>query len=512
MALKIDRRPKQIMESGGKVCLVVIDGWGYNRDEATKDAINESECHHMRMLSARHTSYLVSAHGSCVGLLPGLMGNSEVGHLTIGSGRIVEQDVLRIHNAIGKGMMRDIVSRTMPDPGRRVHLVGMLSNGGVHSHIEHLKALLEALKSGDAKAYIHCISDGRDTQPRIFLAFYEEIRKYIEEIKFGEVASVAGRFYTMDRAGNLDRTERSFSMMTRGRAIDTAPEAHVAAMYGRGLSDETLEPFLIDKDGLVQTEDKVVFFNFRADRMRQIVERFMETGHEVYTMTNYRDDFRARVIFEKLKVRNTLAEVLAANGIGQVHIAESEKYAHVTYFFNGGREEPFPGERRIVLPSPEVRSYDAKPGMSSAEVTDAAVRELESGTPFVLVNLAPPDMIGHTGNFEAAKEAVRATDACIGRIHEACGRSGHILVVTADHGNAERMEDGSGARCKTHTTNDVPLIVCRDGGEGDGGSWGYMDSVYSLQDVAPTVLDLMGVEKPPEMTGVSVLAKRQRAP
>lgn len=487
-----------------KVCLVVIDGWGHNTGRRDWDAIDASACRWMRWLSLNYPSYLLSAHGSHVGLLPGLMGNSEVGHLTIGAGRVVEQDILRIGRAVEEGRMASILSDALGEAGGRVHVVGMLSDGGVHSHISHLRAILKAMEGRD-KVYIHCIGDGRDTASRVFLDYFSDISSFCRETGVGETASVAGRFYTMDRANNDDRVSRSFDMMTRGGIVSRSVDEQVKMLYSKGLTDETLLPFLVCEDGRVREEDTVLFFNFRADRMRQIVDRFIRNGNRVITMTEYKSGFDATVLFERQHVKNTVAEVLSSHGIQHVHIAEREKQAHVTYFFNGGREMPFPHQKVVILPSPNAQSFDSIPEMASREVAKAAVEEMEANTPFVVANLAPPDMVGHTGNFEATRRAVEATDECIGVLYESCMRNSYVLVVTADHGNAEKMKDAHGDCCKTHTTNKVPLIVCKKPQPKAVSGWGYTDCGHSLRDVAPTALQIMGISVPAEMTGRSVL-------
>lgn len=488
-----------------KVCLVVIDGWGYNHEDSEWDAINRSECYWMRRLSRGYGGLLLYAHGSHVGLLPELMGNSEVGHLTIGSGRIVEQDIVRIDKAINRGEMGEVLFRTVGRSPDRIHVVGMVSDGGVHSHIKHLRSILEAFGGSGARVYIHCISDGRDTEPCVFARHLRDISEECDRCGVGVVASVAGRYYAMDRANNDERTSRSFEMMTMGERVGTVEE-YVREMYGRGLSDEVFEPRLFSEEGRIEPRDTVLFFNFRADRMRQIVERFVSRGNEVVTMTEYKPSFGTKVLFEKVTVRNTLAEVLSSHDVGHTHIAEREKQAHVTYFFNGGREAVFPKQKVFIVPSPDVEAFDAAPEMACREATAKAMEEIEMETPFIVLNLAPPDMVGHTGNFEAAKDAVKATDECVGRLYESCRKNGYVLVVTADHGNAEEMRDRYGNCCKTHTTNKVPLIVCLGKQDMEGSiEWGYEDSSYSLRDVAPTILEIMGIEKPVEMTGRSVL-------
>ncbi|KMV65258.1 phosphoglyceromutase [Encephalitozoon cuniculi EcunIII-L] len=488
----------------GSVCLVVIDGWGHDETSTKGNAVNESRCRWMRELSRSRCSFLLFAHGRHVGLPDGLMGNSEVGHLTIGSGRIIEQDIVRIDRAVEEGRLKKMLDKELQGIDGKIHVVGMVSDGGVHSHIRHLKAILEALEGRNEEVFVHCVSDGRDTEPRVFLKYLKEVRDFLRVTGVGKVASIAGRFYSMDRANNDERTELSFRMMTRGREVGGDIRSHICAMYEEGLSDETLRPLLIDGRGRIDPKDTIIFFNFRADRMRQIASKFAKNGNSMITMTEYKKDLGSKVLFKKICVKNTLAEVLSSRGIRHSHIAENEKQAHVTYFFNGGMEQAFSTQRTIILPSPGVQSFDAVPSMASREVAMSAVAEIEKGVPLVVVNLAPPDMVGHTGNFEATKAAVEATDECIGKIYRACTRNRYTLVITADHGNAEKMVDKEGGCCKTHTTSKVPLIICEEGGVKASSSWGYVDSDHSLRDVAPTVLEIMGIPRPSEMTGKSV--------
>ncbi|TBU15810.1 phosphoglyceromutase [Ordospora colligata] len=488
-----------------KVCLVVIDGWGHDENNMEGNAVDGSKCYWMRRLSLMYDSFLLYAHGCHVGLPDGQMGNSEVGHLTIGSGRVIEQDIVRIDNAIINGEMRNAIKEAIEGTIGRIHVVGMVSQGGVHSHVRHLKAILNELRESGKEVFVHCISDGRDTAPQVFLDDLNDLELWCKESGTGKIVSVAGRFYGMDRAGNEDRTDTSFKMMTEGENIGESMHEYVHRMYNEGIYDEMIKPALIDVYGKVYKRDSVCMFNFRADRMRQITRKFIENGNNVITMTEYDEGFQVKVLFRRAEVINTLAEVLDTNGIEHVHVSEKEKEAHVTYFLNGGREQPFEKQRTVIVPSPDVESFDVVPEMSSAKVTEVAIDEICKGTPFVVLNLAPPDMIGHTGNLDAAKEAVEAVDVCIGRLYNTCVKNECVLVITADHGNAEKMKDDRGMCCKTHTTNKVPLIVCDKKREYESKSWGYVDTEYSIRDIAPTVLNLMGIEKPSCMTGHSMI-------
>jgi 2,3-bisphosphoglycerate-independent phosphoglycerate mutase len=416
------------------------------------------------------------------------MGNSEVGHLTIGSGRILLQDLVRVNSAIETGeLFENEALRGAFERGERVHLLGLVSHGGVHSHINHLQALLTFAPE---KTWIHAFTDGRDVSPQS--AVHD-----LAELPIDRIATVAGRYYAMDRDRRWDRTERALRAIVDGEGEDADdPSAAVQASYDRGITDEFIEPTVIDgRPRLDPERDSAIFFNFRPDRARQLSEKLGERGVDLTTMTRYRDDFDFPVAFPEHVAQHTLAEVLAAHGILQLHSAETEKYAHVTYFLDGGREEPFAGEERILVDSPrDVPSYDYKPEMSAAEVADRVVRAIEEdGYGFVVVNFANPDMVGHTGVIPAVVQAVETTDECLGRVVDAVGRAGGVSLVIADHGNAETLLEEDGVSPHTaHTTNPVPVILTAPGASLRDGE---------LRDVAPTVLALLGLDASIEMTG-----------
>jgi len=416
------------------------------------------------------------------------MGNSEVGHLTIGSGRRLYQDLMRVNRAIDDGsFFRNPALVSAFERGRRVHLLGLVSYGGVHSHAEHLRALL---RFAPEKTWVHAFTDGRDVSPHS--AVHD-----LAELAPERIATVVGRYYAMDRDQRWERTQRAYDAICLGVGEHAAdPVAAVQASYDRGVTDEFIEPVVIDGRPRLEPGDAAIFFNFRPDRARQLSQRLLEGGFDLTTMTRYRDDLDCPVVFGEQTVEQTMAEVLAACGTRQLHVAETEKYAHVTYFFNGGREAEWPGETRSLVPSPrEVGTYDKKPEMSAAGVADRFCEEVGSGDyRFAVVNFANPDMVGHTGSIPAVLKAVEETDRCLARVLAAVDGRGGVSLVTADHGNAEQMLEADGVSPHTaHTTSPVPLVVTRDSlALRDGGE---------LSDLVPTALDLLGIPQPPQMTG-----------
>jgi 2,3-bisphosphoglycerate-independent phosphoglycerate mutase len=485
------------------VALVVLDGWGC-APPGPGNAVELADTPTFDRLWAEHAHTTLAASGEAVGLPDGQMGNSEVGHLTIGSGRVLDQDLMRVNRAIGDGSLFDnpALAAAFERAGERggdVHLLGLVSHGGVHSHIEHLRALLElAGRHGmRERTWIHAFTDGRDVSPH---AAVHDLATLPAE----RIATVAGRYYAMDRDQRWERTDRALRAICDGEGAPADdPVAAVRASYEAGVTDEFVEPVVLGgRPRLRAGADAAIFFNFRPDRARQLSQRLLERGVDLTTMTRYRDDLDCPVAFPEQAVRDTLAETLAGHGLRQLHVAETEKYAHVTYFFNGGQEREWPGETRILVPSPrDVPSYDHKPEMSAAEVARRVVDEVGTGYAFLVVNFANPDMVGHTGSIPAVVRAVETTDACLARVAEAVHAAGGTCLVTADHGNAEVMLEPDGSSPHTaHTTSPVPLVLTagapalRDGGE--------------LSDLAPTVLDLLGVEQPARMTGKSLLDRR----
>jgi 2,3-bisphosphoglycerate-independent phosphoglycerate mutase len=468
------------------VALVILDGWGC----APPGPGNAVELAHTPVFDRLWQTYphtTLVASGEAVGLPPGQMGNSEVGHLTIGSGRHLYQDLMRINNAIVDGsFFENPALRAAFSGDGRVHLLGLVSYGGVHSHIDHLRALLRFTPD---RTWIHAFTDGRDVSPTS--AVHD-----LAELPTERVATVSGRYYAMDRDGRWERTERALAAITRGEGEDADdPVEAVRRSYERGVTDEFVEPAVLRGRPRLVPEDSALFFNFRPDRARQLAQRLLEGGYRLTTMTRYRDDFDAPVAFEEQQVDGTIAELLAGQGIRQLHAAETEKYAHVTYFLNGGREDEWPGETRILVPSPrDVGTYDRKPEMSARELARRFCDEVGRGYGFAIVNFANPDMVGHTGSIPAVVEAVETVDECLGEVVEAVESAGGVSLVTADHGNAETMLEADGVSPHTaHTSNPVPLVLTTlNRGLEEGGE---------LADLAPTALELLGLRKPLQMSG-----------
>jgi 2,3-bisphosphoglycerate-independent phosphoglycerate mutase len=468
------------------VALVILDGWGC-APPAPGNAVELADTPNFDRLWRTYPHTTLAASGEAVGLPPGQMGNSEVGHLTIGSGRILFQDLMRVNAAIEDGsFFENPALKAAFERGERTHLLGLVSHGGVHSHIEHVKALL---RFAPEKTWIHAFTDGRDVSPH-------SAADDLAELPSDRIATVAGRYYAMDRDQRWDRTERAFDAIVQGAGEHAEdPIDAVRRSYERGITDEFIEPAVITgRPRLDVSRDSAIFFNFRPDRARQLTQKLVEAGADVTTMTRYRADLDVPVAFGEQDVDETLAEVLADHNVRQLHVAETEKYAHVTYFFNGGREQEWSGETRVLVPSPrDVPSYDHKPEMSAAEVADRFIEELRRGSyAFAVVNFANPDMVGHTGSIPATVKAVETVDACLGRVVAAIEEQGGVALITADHGNAEEMLEADGTSPHTaHTTNLVPLIVTdsevalRDTGE--------------LSDLAPTVLSFLGFKQPLQM-------------
>ena len=482
------------------VTLVILDGWGI-APPGPGNAVALARTPVFDGLSLRYPSTELRASGPAVGLPEGQMGNSEVGHLTIGSGRILLQDLVRVSRAVEDGSLLSNEAllgafRRAKDRDADVHLLGLVSTGGVHSHVDHLRALLEmARREGlEERTWVHAFTDGRDVSPQAAL---DDLAALPAE----RIATIVGRYYAMDRDGRWERTDRALDAIVGGVGEDgDDPVAAIRESYAAGVTDEFVEPVVLRRrPRLDASEDVAILFNFRPDRMRQLTGRLLEAGADVVTMTRYRDDFDCPVVFDEQRVSATLAQILSEAGLRQLHAAETEKYAHVTYFFNGGVEEPWPEEERILVPSPrDVPSYDHKPEMSAPQVATSVSAALLHSFHFCVVNFANPDMVGHTGVIPAVVRAVEAVDDCLGEVVEATHRAGGVCLVTADHGNAETLLEEDGVSPHTaHTTNPVPLVVTRtdlvlrDGGE--------------LSDLAPTVLELLGLPKPDAMTGSSLV-------
>jgi 2,3-bisphosphoglycerate-independent phosphoglycerate mutase len=471
------------------VTLVVLDGFGCAA-AGPGNAVELADTPVVDRLWHEFAHTTIEASGEAAGLPPGQMGNSEVGHLTIGSGRRLYQDLMRVNRAVENGSLFEIPELVSAFArGTRVHLIGLVSHGGVHSHIDHLKALL---RFAPEKTWIHAFTDGRDVSPTSAV-------RDLAELPLDRLATVVGRYYAMDRDRRWERTQLAFDAITR-RSCDTTVAARdllaqVQRSYDGGVTDEFLTPICVEGAPGIEPGDTVIFFNFRPDRARQLTRMLLDNDADVTTMTRYAGDLQTPVAFAEQEIVNTLAEVLSAHGRKQLHVAETEKYAHVTYFFNGGREEPWPGEERILVPSPrDVAGYDEKPEMSAEEVTDRFVEAIDDGFSFAVINFANPDMVGHTGVIPAVVKACETADRCLGRVVERVTELGGVCLVTADHGNAEKMLEDDGSSPHTaHTTNPVPLIATANGLQLRPGG--------EIADLAPSVLALLGIERPPEMTG-----------
>jgi 2,3-bisphosphoglycerate-independent phosphoglycerate mutase len=473
------------------VALVILDGWGC-APPGPGNAVELADTPNFDRLWRAYPHTTLEASGEAVGLPPGQMGNSEVGHLTIGSGRILFQDLMRVNKAIEDGsFFENPALKSAFQRGARAHLLGLVSYGGVHSHIDHLRALL---RFAPEKTWIHPFTDGRDVSPHSAV-------KDLAELPVDRISTVSGRYYAMDRDQHWERTQRAFDAVVHGKGERAGdPVEAVRRSYERGITDEFIEPIILEGRPRLDLErDTAIFFNFRPDRARQLTLQLIEAGADITTMTRYRADLEVPVVFPEQEVGETLAEVLAEQDVRQLHVAETEKYAHVTYFFNGGREAEWTGETRILVPSPrDVPSYDQKPEMSAQEVSARFVHELDQdGYGFAVLNFANPDMVGHTGSIPAAVKAVETADECLGEVIAAVERKGGIALITADHGNAEQMLETDGESPHTaHTTNPVPLILTdpevtlRETGE--------------LADLAPTVLGFIGLRQPLQMTGKSL--------
>ncbi|KAH8668418.1 BPG-independent [Xylariales sp. PMI_506] len=514
-----------------KACLIVIDGWGIPSASSPKDgdAITNANTPVMDELSKSATGFTqLEASSLAVGLPEGLMGNSEVGHLNIGAGRVVWQDVVRIDQTIKKGELaeNEIIKKTIEAAKNgtgRLHLCGLVSHGGVHSKQEHLYALLQAAKAaGVPKVYIHFFGDGRDTDPKSGAGYMEELLGKLQEIGIGQIATVVGRYYAMDRDKRWERVEIALKGMILGEGEESDdPVKTIKERYEKDEKDEFLKPIIVGgQEARIKDGDEVFFFNYRSDRVRQITQLlggfdrsprpdFPYPKIKLTTMTQYKLDYPYEIAFKPQHMGNVLAEWLGKQGVEQVHVAETEKYAHVTFFFNGGVEKMFALETRdesqdLVPSNKSVATYDKAPEMSAAGVAKQVCKRMaEQKFPFVMNNFAPPDMVGHTGVYEAAIIGCEATDKAIGEILEGCKKSGYVLFITADHGNAEEMKFPDGKPKTSHTTNKVPFIMAN---APEGWSLKKTDDAV-LGDVAPTVLAAMGLPQPEEMTGNNLLVK-----
>lgn len=509
------------MNKRGPIALIIIDGWGYS-PEREGNAIALADKPFYDELLEKYPHTLLEASGSRVGLPAGIMGNSEVGHLNMGSGRVIRMDVSRIDYAIEKTrefFQNEALTRVMDAAkadNKQLHLMGLLSDGQVHSSQEHLYALLRMAKErGLSRVYVHCFLDGRDVPPMSAYGYVEALQVQASKIGCGRIASCIGRYYAMDRDKRWERTERAYNLLvnaTGERCID--PVEAIKRSYERGISDEFVEPIVVEREtgepvATIQNGDSIIFFNFRPDRARQITRALTEGGFGGFStphrpqvnfacFTQYDATFNLPVAFPPQHHENVLAEVFGRVGVRNYRLAETEKYAHVTYFFNGGVEKEYPCERRLLVPSPKIATYDLEPEMSAFKVTDKVLRAIEEGeTDVFIINFANPDMVGHTGKLDKTIEACQYVDTCLGWITKAIRTARGTTLITADHGNAEQMIDRTTGQPHTaHTTNLVPFHLIDEASRGLS-----LREGAALEDVAPTILGLLGVEQPAEMTG-----------
>ena len=500
------------------VILIIMDGYGIGENYDGNAILKANKPNLDRLFGSNPTTQ-IGASGMDVGLPDGQMGNSEVGHTNMGAGRIVYQMLTRITKSINDGdfftneALTEAVENCKKN-GSALHLMGLLSPGGVHSHLTHLYGLLElAKKNGLDKVYIHALLDGRDVPPSSAADYMRELTAKLDEIGVGKVATVAGRYYTMDRDNNWNRVEKGYAAMVYGEGVECAdPVEAIENSYKDGVTDEFVVPVVCDKEGTVKENDSFIFFNFRPDRARQITRTFVDDEFKGFERRNGRFPVKfvcfaqydetmpnVSIAFKPEELTNTLGQYMSSLGKKQLRIAETEKYAHVTFFFNGGVEDVYDGEDRVLVNSPKVATYDLQPHMSAYEVTDKCVEAIESDAyDMIILNFANCDMVGHTGVFDAAVKAVEAVDTCVGRVTDAIAAKGGVSVITADHGNADKMIAEDGTPFTAHTTNPVPFSVVgypctlREGG--------------CLADIAPTMLEIMGIEQPKEMSGKSMIA------
>jgi 2,3-bisphosphoglycerate-independent phosphoglycerate mutase len=509
------------MNSSQKVILMILDGWGMG-NKSKSDVISQSDTPNMDRLTQKYPNAQLQTSGRNVGLPDGQMGNSEVGHLNIGAGRIVYQDLVKINKAIEDNSIaeNEILVEAFnyaKEENVAVHFIGLVSDGGVHSSDKHLYKLCDLTKDYDLdKVYIHALTDGRDTDPRSGLGFVENLQNHLDQSN-GEIASLVGRYYGMDRDKRWERIKEAYDLFVhgKGKQTDNILDA-IKASYDEGVTDEFIKPIVkVDDDGnplaKIQPNDVVICFNFRTDRLREMTIVLTQQDMPDYdmktmplhyvTMTRYDEKFKnIHIVYDKENLKNTLGEILARNGKKQIRIAETEKYAHVTFFFSGGREQEFENEKRILIPSPKVATYDLKPEMSAFEVKDAIVDELKKQeTDFVCLNFANCDMVGHTGVYEAIKKAVEAVDTCMGEVVDAAVKNNYEAIIIADHGNADNAVNNDGSENTAHSLNPVPIVLVSD-------RFQKVDNGI-LADVAPTILKMMSMDESGEMTGKSLISK-----
>jgi 2,3-bisphosphoglycerate-independent phosphoglycerate mutase len=507
-----------------KFALLILDGWGKGLKKEF-DAIENANTPYFDMLMRTFPNAELKTYGEYVGLPDGQMGNSEVGHMNIGAGHTIYQDLVLInkdvknHEIEKKTAIVDLI-RYARENNKPVHLVGLLSDGGVHSHIDHLKGLIDIFDKNSIKSYIHAFMDGRDTDPKSGLGYVKEIVQKISENSLSKFATISGRFYAMDRDKRWERIKEVYHALVNGQGeINTDPVKAVQNSYSQDITDEFIKPVVLTNSsrhpvGKIEEGDAVLFFNFRSDRPRELTTvltqkdfpEFDMKSMDLYfvTMTNYDDDFKnIHIVYNKDNLVNTLGEIISKNDLSQLRIAETEKYAHVTFFFSGGREDEFKNEKRILIPSPKVATYDLKPEMSSYEVGDAVIAQIQGESPdLIVLNFANGDMVGHTGDFSAAMKAAEAVDKNLSRIVPVALNNNYMLMITADHGNADNMINPDGTPNTAHSLNPVPLIFISNDYQN------YKIKNGKLADLAPTILNLMGIKAPEEMDG-EILVTRE---
>ncbi len=509
------------MSKQAPLLLIILDGWGYNPNKQ-HNAIAKAHTPQWDKWWQTCPHILLQASGEPVGLPDAQMGNSEVGHMHIGAGRIIQQDFTRINQSIEKGEFKQNpvfhnMIETLQVSGKSLHLMGLLSPGGVHSHEAHLFALLAyCAEQKFQSVYLHLFLDGRDTPPQSALQSIERLKNQLKKYPVAHICSISGRYYAMDRDNRWDRIEPVYTLLTQKQSQYHFADAETAinTFYQQGIFDEFIPPTLIGEGKAIEDGDAILFFNFRADRARQLTTAFIDDSFQQFhrlklpklsyfiSMTQYDKNLATTAAFPPIPLDNTLGEVLAAHGLSQLRIAETEKYAHVTFFFNGGKENVFPNEKRVLIPSPKVATYDLQPEMSAPELTERLVEAINSNAYDVIIcNYANADMVGHTGNFQAAVRAIECLDQCMSKIWEALSPKGGQILITADHGNAEEMFDETTHQAHTaHTSEPVPLVYV-------GGNWHFNCNTGSLTDIAPTILGLLGITPPLEMTGHQLLEK-----
>ena len=507
------------------IVLTILDGWGYS-ENTVGNAIQLANTPTIDKISKIYPKTLLSASGEDVGLPDQQMGNSEVGHTTIGAGRIINQDLVRIGKSIktkaffNNNQLHNIYKNSNPLQSK-VHIIGLCSNGGVHSHIEHLKALIEIAKQYETLTCLHLITDGRDTQPKEAKIFIQEIIDIIKKYKNIIICTISGRYYSMDRDCRWSRTEKAYKILVENeKSINQSKDiiSIIDQYYQQDISDEFIPPTRIQNGNIIDN-DSIIFFNFRPDRIRQLLHSFAKPNFKGFntrslknliltTFTEYDSTLSIPTIFPPETHNNFLGEIISNNSLKQLRLAETEKYAHVTYFFNGGIEEPFPGEDRELIPSPKVETYDLTPEMSAYQLTNSLIQAIDKQIyKFIVINYANPDMIGHTGNLEATIKSIEIVDKCVKQVLEKIIDVNGTLIITADHGNADYMLTTENKPCKSHSTNPVPFILISN-----NQSYSNILKEYgSLADIAPTILDLLNLDIPNEMNGKSLITKNEIA-